>query len=157
MTAEERVKRLEIVCQGVLLEPAFEPGYPVPGVTHCNEALHRICLLAFEYGGFKGLTANRIADKVEKDVEWTEIGPNEAHLSAEGGRLAIASWRNPDPKRSGHCAVVHPGAMTFSGKWAAFVPLVCNVGSKNAVMGANWAFHKRPRYFLWDPPEGVWT
>jgi hypothetical protein len=52
-----------------------------------------------------------------------------------------------------HVAVVYPGRpMMYSGKWNIRVPCVANVGKKNEVMGANYAFGLyRPEYFALRP------
>ena len=45
-------------------------------------------------------------------------------------------------------AVLFPGAMVFSSKWQKECPVLANVGKRNGVMGANWAFETEPDYFV---------
>lgn len=77
--------------------------------------------------------------------EWCEAVGVDANIAANLGVFCIAgSYGKP----SGHVATLYPGAMLWSTKWKTEVPVVANIGQRNGVMGANWAFKEPPRYFI---------
>lgn len=90
--------------------------------------------------------------------QWTECDGRLAAHSASLGILTFAACYGESIKKlgkiigrgSGHIAAVYTykGAMVWSSRWQKEVPLVANIGKKNGVMGANWAFHLEPRYFI---------
>lgn len=143
------VKSLRDLCDSVISDPALRPDQPEPGMTHCNSAVYKIC---FPYG-------YDFYDKTTKDLmmandifawlksNWQQIDGDSANAVANKGSIAIAAQQgNPH----GHVAVLYPGAMVYSSKWKKECPVLANVGERNAVMGANWAFAKEPFYFT-DP------
>ncbi|CAN5115878.1 hypothetical protein BH11PLA2_BH11PLA2_37790 [soil metagenome] len=48
--------------------------------------------------------------KEGKDAGWKEVKPEEAQKQANEGAIVVASWKNPDPAKHGHIAVVRPYA-----------------------------------------------
>lgn len=115
------------------------------GVTFCNIALQGIC---FEMGYDKlaGLLANQIYAFVKKDKRWDSVNMWEANCHAIVGGIAIAAQQG---KPSGHVAVYYPRpTKVVSSKWKTTVPLVANVGKRNAVTGLNMAFAKIPESFI---------
>jgi hypothetical protein len=66
-------------------------------------------------------------------------------LASKGHLIFAALEGSPH----GHIAPIYPtDHMDVSGKWQSKVPLVSNVGIRNAVMGANYAFADPPNYYL---------
>ena len=88
--------------------------------------------------------------------DWCEVDGQNANLAANLGLFSIAAVY---AKPHGHVASVYPGAMLWSTKWGKECPVVANVGQRNGVMGANWAFKDEPRYFacLALNEDGKWT
>lgn len=117
------------------------------GKTFCNFFVQRV---ANDLGcrELDNRTANQIYDYVSAATFWIKISAKMALDKAKEGFLVIACCKG-DPH--GHAAVVYPSMLVFSGKWGAYVPQVANVGKKNGVMGANFAFEDPPHYFLWQP------
>lgn len=117
--------------------------------TFCNWGLRMFAQSVFGYNGFNDLSANAIHAKVRTDASWKKlISAEAADEAASAGRLVIAAQTNP--AGSGHvAAVVHiPGTpIGFSGKWSRKAPHVANVGTKNGIMTANFAFSIEPEYF----------
>lgn len=117
--------------------------------TFCNAAVQRICR-GLEYDKLDGMTADEMHDYLEKN--WiipygsTADKMQAAQSAALLGDIAILSWRHVP---HGHVAVVYPDKLkTFSGKWGLYVPKVANVGHKNDVMPANFAFTELPDVFV---------
>lgn len=141
----ELVKRLKAACELAMAKyPAKDEDKDgVPEETYCNFAVRDICK-AMGHDEWGGLTANKIHAKLLASKEWRMVNGERASKAALDGRLAIAAATGKD---HGHVAICYPGPMQVSGKWAKSVPLVANVGKKNGVMGANWAFPVEPDYF----------
>ncbi len=114
--------------------------------TFCNWGLRMIAEGLFGYTGFTDLNANQIHAKLKGDAAWQTVDGAQAALEAERGRLVVAAWTNPNGG-PGHVAVVLPLPVELSSKWGKKVPKVANVGPKNGIMGANWAFSSEPQYF----------
>lgn len=112
--------------------------------TFCNIAVQRI-LRGCGYDCLDGKTANQIYDHCLSN--WARCVEEDARSAANSGDLVLACWKNQ--KGHGHVAVVYPdkGPMIFSGKWNCYTVKVANVGQKNDVIGANFAFSERPEYF----------
>jgi hypothetical protein len=133
------MSKLIEIAQAVVKNPAFIARGKE---TYCNFGLQLIAEAAFNYDQFNGLTANLVYAKVSK--EWQKVNAKEAHtLSAS--RFVIAAQSG---QAHGHVAVVVPLTLHYSGKWAKDAPTVANVGVKNGVMGANFAFAEEPEYFV---------
>jgi hypothetical protein len=45
-----------------------------------------------------------------KAAGWKEVTAEEAQKQANEGKIVVASWKNPDPAKHGHIAVVRPYA-----------------------------------------------
>lgn len=132
------VKELQEICEETVNSLELTPH---DGMTYCNVAVTRI---VEEYGikDFRGLTANQICDWLEKN--WDKTNGKEANILANEGVLCIAAQKGEE---HGHAAVVYPGAMVWSSKWGKECPVLANVGKRNGVMGANWAFATEPVYY----------
>lgn len=120
------------------------------GQTFCNLGVQYVCA-AMGCPEFAGLLANQIHAALEADENWRKMTGNLAAWWIERTKaLAVASWSNKDGP--GHCAMVFPGPLGYSGKWgyteAPRVPLVANVGKKNGVLPANKAFTVEPNYYV---------
>ena len=62
-------------------------------------------------------------------------GEQEAQAAADGGLLTVASYKNPNPKDSGHIAFVRPGS---SGRWQILSggPTITQAGGHNFIEGS---------------------
>lgn len=143
------VRALRDLCDKVMADPALRPNQPEEGMTHCNAAVYAIC---FPYGyDFYNKTrkdlmlANEIFYWLKEN--WQQVDGETANKIANSGNIAIAAQQG---KPHGHVSVLYPGAMVYSSKWQKECPVLANVGERNGVMGANWAFKKEPYYFT-DP------
>lgn len=122
---------------------------PQGQVTFCNVATSFIACAA-GYDHFRGLCANDIIDKMNKNPDFAKVTPNNGQKLANDGLLVIAG-RKDDPH--GHVAVVLPGSeLVYSDKWKSDCPTLANVGKTNGVFGANWAFAEPPDYYAWLEP-----
>ena len=139
-----------------LKEPYGDGDFtPEDGVTDCNRFTNCV---AEKMGctDLKGLVANQIFAFLSNDAPgWSKVTGFAAAEYANQGCLVVAAWRNPNPKASGHVAVVRPGRPVTSTKWkhaTPGVPMVANVGPADRCRldrGANWAFGEEPSYFVW--------
>ena len=137
------------------LQPPYGDGTfsPEDGQTDCNRFVNLVCF-KMGYEGFAGLLANQIYDKLGKERYWSVTDGENAIYYANKGLLVLAAWKNPNPEKSGHVAVVRPGNGGTSAKWGyktPLVPKVANVGPAKSCRldrGANWAFGEEPKYFV---------
>lgn len=151
------VKLLDVIIEGwhKCLQPPYGDGAfsPEDGQTDCNKFVNYVCQ-KLGYKDFDGLRANSIYDKLIDSRDWLEIASENAIYYSNKGYLVIAAWKNPDPAKSGHVAIVRPGEGVTSQKWhysEPKVPRVANVGPANACRmdrGSNWAFGEEPKYFV---------
>lgn len=134
--------------EAILLYP------PKDDTTFCNMGVNYVCQ-GFGFKGFKGLTANLIVDRMTNAPEFAEVSAEAAQRLANDGKVVIAGIRGEveNPGGSiplyghGHVSVCSPGKAMYSGKWRESAPQVFNVGKKNGVMSANYAFRGKPRYY----------
>ena len=142
---DARTKLMDL-CDSVLIDPDLIPR---DGKTYCNTAAYKIC---FNYG-YDLYDPNRkdlmMANEIEAWVRsnWAKITGLKANRLANEGKIAMAAQKGTP---HGHIAIIYPGAMVYSGKWAKEVPVVANVGARNGVMGCNYAFKTEPAYYT-DP------
>jgi len=113
--------------------------------TKCNFGVQQICE-AIGYYGFKGKTANQIYSLLIVDSGWIRSRAAVCMDKLKKGKaIAIAAYED---EPHGHVAMMYPGDFGESGKWESQdVPLVANIGKKNGVMFANYAFGQEPAYF----------
>jgi len=111
--------------------------------TFCNWATQLIAEGFFGTDSLNSLTANGIHAKISK--EWRKVKAEDAVNFAKSS-FVLASQSNATG--SGHVATVLPLPMVMSGKWGRPAPQVANVGVKNGIMGANFAFSVEPDYFV---------
>ena len=120
--------------------------YQPDSQTYCNLAVRYVARGFAEYTGFRNFLANRMIKWMEDQPEWATVEPEVAKKCADDGKLVVAGTRG-DPH--GHVAVVLPGrALVPSGKWGGQWPVVSNVGKQNWICGANYAFSKRPKFYV---------
>ena len=112
--------------------------------TYCNVFVQRVCL-DYGYAGLKDRTANSIYDFCSNSEDFVKIGMDDAYKYSTDGMLCIAALKSTP---HGHVAIVYPDLKVFSGKWNMEVPRVASVGTKNGIMGVNYAFKDKPDYFL---------
>lgn len=143
------------------LLPPYGSGLftPEDGQTDCNGFVNMVAQ-KMGYDGFKPdgarwpMRANEMRDKMFDAIEWQLVSGTSAQYYANHGYLVVAALKNPDSTQSGHVAVVRPGMMTTSNKWAIKipgVPKVANVGNSDQCRldrGSNWAFGKMPEYHV---------
>lgn len=129
---------LRQLCEAVLEDPRYQPKY---GITHCNEAVAEIAY-GLGYGGLSGLMANSIVTLM--DIHWQKVDGKRAAELASQDVLVVAGHKDTP---HGHVAVVYPAPMQRSGSWGKDVPLLCNVGKRNAIMRASQAFRTEPVYY----------
>jgi len=136
----DRKDLLEAVCRDVV-----EKWRPVGDTTYCNKAVNEVCE-AFDYYAFRGLLANEMVTRMMRGPEWGEVPPRSAQKIANDGHVVIAGAHGEE---HGHVAVVFPGRRCVkSGKWPEEpCPIVANVGRTNAIVGANYAFKDKPKYW----------
>lgn len=132
---------------------------PEDGQTDCNGFVDMVAR-SWGFTGFRRegakwpMRANEMYDFLTEAQAWHAVSGDSAQYYANHGYLAIAAWKNPDPEKSGHVAVVRPGTLGTSGKWGYHipkVPKVANVGPPQGCRidrGSNWAFDGEPQYFV---------
>lgn len=145
----------ETFCNLAFLRVAEEMGCPVPCRCGHPRGKHVKGACAGALGckcrAHQPLMANDLVEYMKSSMEWRTVSALAAQRHAWDGGLAVAGRKGAE---HGHVAVVHPdGGMVFSGNWKQEVPTVANVGKKNAVMGANFAFDKFPEFFIWEDPN----
>ena len=133
-------QKLRDVCDRIMANPKLQPH---DGKTFCSLAVTWICE-EYDITEFEGLLANQIYDILASGRNWREVDGEVANKIANNGKIAIAAQKG---RPHGHVAVVYPGAMVWSTKWGREAPVLANVGKRNGVLGANWAFAKEPEYF----------
>lgn len=123
--------------------------------TYCNFGTNHV-LKAFRFVEFSGLIANEIVTRMEKHPYFAKVEGDAAQKLALDGQVVVAG-RKDNPH--GHVALVYPkkDPMPGSGKWGKQVPWIGNVGKKNEVCGANYAFGQEPCYYalIRDVPDDV--
>ncbi len=149
---------LEFWCQKVFNDPEMlaEDVYgnkipldanpkPKPFRTYCNIAIQRVSNGCFNLDCFDGLMANDIYDYCLKN--WQPCDVDTAVTYAGFGDIVIAAWKNPDPEKHGHVAIVlGKKPLMFSGKWARYVPWVASV-DRVYPTSCNFAFAECPDFF----------
>ncbi len=114
------------------------------GTTFCNVGLHRSARL-FEYLGFtnaKGepiMAREMIAVIKKTGSNWLHCGGKQAADFALRGGFAL-SFMDFLPDPHDHVATVYPAKMEMSGSLKCEVPMVANIGKKNAVMKSSGAY-----------------
>lgn len=111
---------------GVTWQPRYQP---TPIATYCNiyaiDVLEAMGVLAPRHwvdaidghptpvGTGEELSANKLCTWFAHhgtEFCWSLASEEDARANAQAGRPSLALWRNPDPKHSGHVAVVIPDA-----------------------------------------------
>lgn len=139
--------KLRKICERVVADPALAPEKDANGTitkTKCNLAVQIVCE-EMGYGDFLGMVANDIYALVKKSKDWKRMSGEDASEAANEGKLAIAAVQG---KPHGHVAILFPGPEIWSGHWNREAPSLANVGIRNGVMGASWAFAKEPEWFV---------
>lgn len=150
---DEQPQRLRRICESVVKDPHL---LGVGSITHCNEAVYRICRQFSGYEGFYDkkrqdiITANEMCDLMSAGGEWSKCDGKWANEYAMSGGLAVAAQK---AEGHGHVAVVFPSSMMKSGSWGKDVPMLANVGKTNGVMPASKCFTSEPSYFVLKSKE----
>lgn len=111
---------LAVVAQFPIDDPFYAPGY---GLTWCNifiwhVTLHLCAELPHWIRGFE-TRANDLYLWLDHKLQnggamqgpemgWREVEEHEARALANQGHPVVAAWFNPNPKKSGHIALVIP-------------------------------------------------
>ncbi len=113
--------------------------------TYCNFGTNHV-LKAFGFKDFVGLVANEIVNRLETHPYFGKVDAEAAQRLALDGQVVIAGRK---AEGHGHVALVYPkkDPMPISGKWKKPVPWIGNVGKRNEVFGANFAFGEEPCYY----------
>lgn len=97
-------------------------------MTPCNFFVLDVVRNVFNLTDFEGIPgdftrANQLADFLAQNPLWEKLGTassqdalNKAQAEANNGNAVIAVWKNPDPNKMGHVALVIPGSLTQSGE-----------------------------------------
>ena len=108
------------------------------GQTFCSTAARAINSESGDYS-VQG-NANAMGNYLRNTDNATSLTQQEALDYANEGAVVWASYVNPNPKKSGHIAVVAPTeSLTYSGS-RGYVVYVFNVGESNGEIGLNYAF-----------------
>ena len=118
------------------------------GKTYCNFGVDGILKLLgincfWDEKKKRLMLANEMFDYMVKSKDWNEISWNDSINN--NGLVVLAIKANPH----GHIAVVYPEGSCKSGKWKCECPMVANIGKKNKICGANYAFRLKPEAFLY--------
>lgn len=124
---------------------AIERFQPKGETTYCNCAVQYIAE-KMGFTGFDDMLANQMIWRMRNAPDFAVVSPEAAQQIANDGRLVIAG-REDQPH--GHVCVCAPGTTLYSGKWRDKAPMVFNVGARNGLMGANYAFREMPDYWAW--------
>lgn len=125
---------------------------PHDGVTYCNIAINRILKL---YGiapliyknNQQPLMANAMCDYLrDSGTTWLKIDGDAACARANRGLLVLACQRG---EAHGHIAAVYPLPASYSPSWAKYVPMLNNIGRKNAIMRCSQCFRTEPDYYAY--------
>lgn len=143
--------KLKAACDAVIADPKLQPiTDPVTGrilETHCNMGAMRVAF-AMGCSELQNLTADQqyaVMDE-NRSGKWFKIGGPMASALAQQGCLVFAAMTSkmlstPEkPDAHGHIAACYPAPMVMSGKLGRAVPMVANVGVKDAEEGENFAF-----------------
>lgn len=145
---DEQPKRLQRICESVVKDPKLLGVGPI---THCNEAVYRICRQFSGYEGFYDnkrqdiIMANEMFDLMDAGGDWSKCDGKWANEFACSGGLAIAAQKEDG---HGHVAVVAPMLMEKSPSWNKLVPVLANVGRTNGFLPASKCFKLEPTYFV---------
>ena len=100
------------------------------------------------------MMANEMVEFMENSKRFTEIPWEQSIDSDDLIILGIRKDTNGDgkidEKDHGHVAIVYPAGTSLSGKWGCVCPMVANIGNKNGIMGANYAFGDKPQAFKYN-------
>ena len=146
------VAKLRSACDAARNNPAWRPGQPEPGDTHCNGNAHEVAQ-AFGYMKLAGLMADQQIAALGLDTDW-EITIDPARFGAHAlkGGLGFATViEHPH----GHLCPGYPDPAQPSDAWGGLEPMVSNVGETVGVMRLSEAFllRQKPliRFYLYKP------
>lgn len=137
----------------------FRPN--ADGSTHCNQAVHAIASVAFNYNGFRDMTADQMVDHMALTPDdWNLSSLEQAQDNANNGSLVVAGLRSSAlGQQHGHIVVIRPGRVCDSGKWGP-VPRCLNIGAHDFIargqngsltgmpVGVNEAFIPKPKFYV---------
>lgn len=118
------------------------------GTTFCNFGVWAVAA-ALACAELTNKTANEIIDHVANDKRWLKVEGSQATDFALRGGLALAGQK---ADVHGHVATVCPEEMQTSASLAKKVPILANIGKRNARMKSSEAFpvsKGEASYWIW--------
>ena len=159
----ERIGRLKEVCAFIIAHPEWQPERDARGAivrTHCDDAFCHVCdVMGGPHYAPKTTWANSIIAAIRLDSGWRLASGERAQIHANLGGLACAAadsgmlgeWAGRFVGH-GHIATISPGTMRSSGHWGKECPMVANVGERNGIMPASYAFRLEPEFYVYGTP-----
>lgn len=150
VSGAERIRR---ICHKILSDDGLNPNRDI---TYCNFAVYKILHHFNLHNNFWNEKEKRImlANEMVDVLESKYIKMPIKEVWDNPNLLLVAGWKNPIGH--GHICVIYPSKEhIFSNKWQMEVPLVCNVGFENRIMGLNYAFAERPNIYLISEIEAI--
>ena len=141
-----KARQLEELCGTIISVAHYQPD---SGVTYCNQAVREVAEALGCRDFPQNILANAMVDLMSSAYGWRTDTAERASEHAIRGGLAIAGKKYAV---HGHVAVIAPQPCSYSGSWAAPVPILANVGTRNGFMKASEAFPVaggEPAYYLW--------
>lgn len=152
----KNVMLLLAACDKARGNPAWRPGQPSPGDTHCNGNADEVatdCGYDRLHGpDGKAFMADQQIAILAADPQWREDSAERFGQHAQRGGLAFATVvEHPH----GHLCPGYPQAPEQSDAWGGREPMVSNVGETVGVMRLSGAFllRQKPlvRFYLFRP------
>ena len=148
---------LKEICDDVISDPSLEPR---DGVTHCNAGALRTAqaMDCHEFDRPDG-EEPMIADEMytvmslNRSGRWQKVDGEDFSAHALDGGLGYAALPSALlHEEHGHIATGYPAPMQYSGSLGKNVPVVANVGGKDAEEKESLAFpveYGEPDYFIY--------
>ena len=115
---------------------------PRDGMTFCNEYVMDV-LKALGCPLDRYYSANDMIDLFES--KYRKLDVIGALTATREGGIVIAGMKH---EGHGHVSVLIDHNPELSGTWGKYAPFLANVGQKNGVMKASFAFRSEPVYYL---------
>lgn len=125
---------------------------PRDGKTYCNIGIHRIFGLLnipqmINKLTLQPLLANDMCDCLrDSPSKWVKVNGDVATARSGKGGVVLACQKADG---HGHIACCYPIPAEFSGSWNKWVPMLNNIGKKNAIMRSSQCFRTEPDYYAY--------
>lgn len=152
----QRALALRAACDKARYNPAWQPGQPHPGDSHCNgsadEVANELGYARLHGPDGKPLMADQQIGVLASDPDWREDTAERFAQHAQRGGLAFATVVEYP---HGHLAPGYPEAPEQSDSWGGLEGIVSNVGESIGVVRLSGAFllRQKPllRFYLHKP------